>query len=78
MKPDAQDAIRPVRSVTLDKAIDERIDGIAKWLAQNAHDCREHAHLDEGSPERAYWHHGYLAALRDMRDLLHGRKDSIN
>ena len=27
-------------------------------------------HLDPHTPERAYWHHGYQAALNDIIDLL--------
>jgi hypothetical protein len=26
----------------------------------------DHAHLNAGSPERAYYHYGYLAALADV------------
>ncbi len=33
------------------------------------------SHLDANTSERAYWHHGYLVALIDMRDLLRERKD---
>jgi hypothetical protein len=29
----------------------------------------EQRHLDPGTIERAYWHHGYLAALRDVLAL---------
>lgn len=27
-------------------------------------------HLDQGTPERAYWHYGYMVALRDVLKLL--------
>jgi hypothetical protein len=67
-----------VRVLSLDQAVDDRIDGLTEWLTQNASQCRDQAHLNEGSPERAYWHAGYLAALRDLRDVLRGRNDSLN
>jgi hypothetical protein len=63
----------------VDQAIDERIDGLTDWLSTNCPRCmREQTHLDFGTRERAYWHYGYLVALRDVRDLLAGRKDTLN
>ena len=48
----------------------ERIHRLELWLAADRHNCEEdQAHLVEGSAERAYWHHGYLVALRDMLAL---------
>ena len=53
--------------------IRERIGKLEAWLAQHGGDCdQEQAHLDEGSRERAYWHYGYLSALRDVLRLLDG------
>jgi hypothetical protein len=38
---------------------------------KNAPECQvEQKHLDAGTPERVYWHYGYLCALRDALDLL--------
>jgi hypothetical protein len=52
--------------------IAERIEGLKTWLAEHCHQCEdEQRHLDEGTPERAYWHLGYLCALRDVVKLLH-------
>jgi hypothetical protein len=49
----------------------ERRDRIREWLAEQAdHTDFEQRHLDVGSPEQAYWHHGYQAALDDMLKLL--------
>jgi hypothetical protein len=63
----------------VDQAIDERIDGLTDWLADNCPYCtHEQAHLDAGTRERAYWHYGYLTALRDLRDLRAGRRTSLN
>lgn len=60
------------------QAIADRIDGLTDWVEANAPDSAEQAHLDEGSPERAYWHRGYLQALRDVQALLAGHKRSLN
>lgn len=50
--------------------IDRRIDDLTAWLKENAPDVFvEQRHLQEGTPERAYWHHGYLMALRDVTSL---------
>ena len=27
---------------------------------------KEHKYLDAGTPERAYWHHGYMVACKDI------------
>jgi hypothetical protein len=66
------------RARTVEQAIDDRIEGLTDWLRQNAPAVEQQAHLDEGSLERAYWHYGYLVALRDLRDLLRGRRHSLN
>ena len=40
---------------------------VKEWVALNAPECRvEQKHLDAGTAERAYWHHGYLSALQDV------------
>ena len=31
---------------------------------------KEGKYLDRGTPERAYWHHGYMVALQDVIRLL--------
>lgn len=49
----------------------ERRDNIRDWLLQQGELADiEQRHLDPGSPEQAYWHHGYQAALDDMLKLL--------
>ena len=54
----------------LDK-ISQREQAIKEWLSKNApYIDGDQKHLDEGSSERAYWHYGYLVALRDIRSLL--------
>jgi hypothetical protein len=48
-----------------------RRDGIREWLDDEApYAAADQRHLDADTPERAYWHHGYQAALSDVLDLL--------
>ncbi len=65
-------------SVDIDRVIEDRIRGLSVWLDENEPEMDRQAHLDEGSSERAYWHLGYLTALRDIRDLLTGRRKALN
>jgi hypothetical protein len=63
---------------TLDR-IEQRIEELQAWLEENASECiEEQRHLDANTPERAYWHYGYMIALRDLRDLLTGKKRSLH
>ncbi len=51
--------------------IERRRDGIREWLDEESpYTDADQKHLDTDSPERAYWHHGYQAALSDVLDLL--------
>ncbi len=48
-----------------------REQGLRGWLAENAPQCSaRQAHLDNGTSEQAYWHHGYMMAIRDVLILL--------
>ena len=48
-------------------ALEERRDGIRSWIEEAAaFTALEQGHLVESSAERAYWHHGYQAALDDV------------
>jgi hypothetical protein len=48
-----------------------RRDNIRQWLEMEApYAAFDQKHLDADSPERAYWHHGYQAALTDVLHLL--------
>lgn len=50
-----------------DSKTTERIERLTEWLRENApYIDAEQKHLDEGASERAYWHYGYLCALRDL------------
>lgn len=55
----------------LSDAIDRRIAELRVWLTENAPECADaQNHLDANTSERGYWHHGYLVALVDIRNLL--------
>jgi hypothetical protein len=53
------------------KLLRERAAHVSEWLQKENPLCfSEHRHLTVGSPERAYWHFGYLSALNDIYELL--------
>lgn len=53
------------------RKIEKRAADLADWLKENAPECAsEQKHLDEGTEARAYWHYGYLTALRDVVRLM--------
>jgi hypothetical protein len=59
------------RESTEFRRIEDRAKVLKAWLQENAPACgTEQKHLEEGSQERAYWHYGYLIALRDVVRLL--------
>ena len=50
-----------------------RRDNFRHWLeAEAPYAAFDQKHLDADTPERAYWHHGYQAALTDVLNLLKG------
>lgn len=56
-------------------ALTERADGLDAWLSEHAPAIKdEQRHTDEGTRERAYWHYGYMVALRDVLSLLSNGK----
>jgi|GEM_PF-2123432 hypothetical protein len=56
-----------------------RRDNIRQWLeAEAPYAAFDQKHLDADTPERAYWHHGYQAALTDVLHLLRGADKSGN
>ena len=66
---------RPSVPLDLTGFLERRAGDVSKWLTQNAPYCsQEQAHLNAGSREQAYWHHGYAMALRDVRALLRRRR----
>jgi len=53
--------------------IAERTRELALWLERESPYVQfDQRHLDGGSPQQAYWHLGYLAALHDVLGLLRG------
>lgn len=53
------------------QAISDKADALAIWLAENAPYCESsQKHLDEGTMERAYWHYGYVCAIRDILAIV--------
>jgi hypothetical protein len=56
-------------------ALEQRAKDLQSWLKENAPGVFvEQKHLDEGSPERVYWHYGYVVAVRDIYRLLTGQR----
>jgi hypothetical protein len=54
-------------------AIRARLQGIREWMAEECpYVTADQKHLDANTPERAYWHYGYQAALGDVLALLEG------
>jgi hypothetical protein len=55
-------------------AIRARMQGIREWMADEApYVTADQRHLYENTPERAYWHYGYQAALTDVLSLIERR-----
>jgi hypothetical protein len=56
------------------RRVRRRIAHLEQWIDENGDGCKEtQGHLDEGTPERVYWHYGYLVALRDVTKFLSQR-----
>jgi hypothetical protein len=68
----------PEISEEIVEKIVERLEGMKKFVAENRESLREQKHLDEGSPERAYWHAGYASALTDILNLVSGTRKPSN
>lgn len=67
------------RAMSLEQAVEERLDAVLLWLKENAPAvAAEQSHLDSGTAERAYYHFGYAAALQDIKDCLPGRNDRVS
>ena len=53
--------------------LESRRKELAEWMEINAPSCKaEQKHLDDGTEGRAYWHFGYLMAIKDVLALLGG------
>lgn len=61
----------PIGSPSALDIIEGRASGIGSWLSESGViDSDGHRHLDAGTPEQWYWHHGYQEALKDVLALL--------
>lgn len=59
--------------------LDDRIKGLKDWLIEQDPACfKEQKHLDEGSPERIYWHYGELMTLIALRKGLDSPHSKIS
>jgi hypothetical protein len=73
------DSLRNPKAPQKEAALRKRAEQLRDWLKENGSGCEDaQLHLDEGSPERVYWHYGYLAALNDMLSLLADEKQSFH
>jgi len=53
------------------ESLKRRRSDLKQWLADEApFTFADQKHLDANTPERAYWHHGYMSALNDAIDLI--------
>jgi hypothetical protein len=59
----------------LEVLLQERLDGIERSSDLPSRDQR---HLDAGSDERAYWHHGYASALKDALRMIQSTHELVN
>lgn len=63
----------------VERLLRRRISKLRRWLAVNASACdEEQKHLETGTPERVYWHYGYMVALRDVLTALHREQSHRN
>jgi hypothetical protein len=61
-------------SPAIEENLNDQISHLARWLQKAApHVADEQMHLLEDTEARAYWHYGYLTALRDLQRLLNDR-----
>lgn len=61
----------PLAPGQVEQTVKDEITALSEWLEENGSYCAtEQAHMAQGSRERAYWHYGYLAALRHTLAML--------
>jgi hypothetical protein len=59
--------------------ITRRAAELEAWLEQEAPYARfDQRHLDQHTPEQAYWHLGYQRALTDILSLVSGTGGSVD
>ncbi len=53
------------------QALSDKAAALTRWLAENAPTCENsQKHLDPGTIEQAYWHYGYVCAVRDVLAIV--------
>jgi hypothetical protein len=53
------------------QALSDKAAALARWLADHAPSCEtSQKHLDPGTVEQAYWHYGYVCAIRDVLAMV--------
>jgi hypothetical protein len=53
------------------QALSDKANALKGWLAEHAPYCEtSQKHLDEGTVEQAYWHYGYVCAIRDVLAIV--------
>lgn len=63
----ARTAIDEIFPDDLLSRLDKRVEGITEWLGDEApYVMADQKHLTENTPERAYWHYGYMIAIQDV------------
>jgi len=73
------DEDRIIRLSDVREFLKTRADGIDAWLSEVGNCCKtEQKHCEEGTVERAYWHHGYMMALRDALDLIERNSQALS
>ena len=69
-------ASSPLVASQVEQTLNDEIAALTEWIEVNGPYCmEERAHMKPGSRERAYWHYGYLVALRDTLAMLTKRPD---
>lgn len=60
--------------------LENRIKELKDWLDKNGNNCQEEQlHTEpEITPEKIYWHYGYLVALNDMLNLMQKKSFELN
>lgn len=54
----------------LASALRARMEGMRAWMADEVpYAAADQQHLNADTPECAYWHYGYMSALKDVLDL---------
>lgn len=60
------------------RSISEKTVELTRWLDRNAPYCEtSQKHLDQGTTEQAYWHYGYVCALKDILAMADSESERV-